>query len=56
MTDKTERISTSVDEEFKRHLRIEAAKRDMTMSELVRELLEKEFDYQGNPKTQLTAD
>jgi plasmid stability protein len=51
MADKDERVYASVDEEFKRKLRIEAAKRDMSMSQLVRQILEEEFDDSGNPRT-----
>lgn len=42
-----ERLTASVSPELKRKVRVEAAKRDMTMSEFVREVLESKF---GEPE------
>lgn len=39
-----QRIATSVDKETKQQFRVEAAKRDMDMSELLRELVEKHLE------------
>ena len=56
MTEKDERVSTSVNKEFKRALRVEAAKRDKTMSELVREILMENFEVEeGNGRMRTTA-
>jgi len=58
-----ERLATSVDEETKTDFRVEAAKRDMDMSELLRELVhdfleEEESEAEsGNSKRMMqTAD
>jgi predicted DNA binding CopG/RHH family protein len=56
MSQRDERVSTSVTPEFKQQIRMEAAKRGMTMSELVREVLEKEFaPAEGNQSRAPTA-
>lgn len=39
MPDKTEKLAVGLTEEEKKRFRIEAAKRDMSMSELAREVL-----------------
>ena len=51
---KEERVYASVSEDLKKEIRVEAAKRDMSMSELLREMLEDEFG-EGNRKTVATA-
>ena len=54
----TERLSTSISEERKQQIRLEAAKRGMTMSQLVREILEEEFsdiDPDGGDEGKLTT-
>jgi plasmid stability protein len=56
MADDKKRIGFDVPEELKREIRVEAAKRDMPMAELLREILQEEFDgTEGNPKTMPTA-
>lgn len=55
MSEKSERISTSVEDDFKKALRIEAAKREMSMSELVREILEENFDPQASDMGNLNS-
>jgi len=56
-----ERIQTSVSENVKTDFRVEAAKRDMDMSELLRELvhdfLDEQSEQEENPNTKTkTAD
>ena len=54
----TERLSTSISEERKQQIRLEAAKRGMTMSQLVREIREEEFsdiDPDGGDEGKLTT-
>lgn len=38
-----DRIAVTMDSELKKKIRVEAAKRDTTMAELTREILEEEF-------------
>lgn len=55
---KDDRIAVTMPEDLKRKIRIEAAKRDMSMAELAREILEEEF-CAGNPtgaRMMVTAD
>jgi len=58
MADDKKRIGFDVPEELKREIRVEAAKRDMHMSELLREILHEEFEVspEGNPETPMAAD
>jgi hypothetical protein len=51
MGEYTERVSTNVSPELKQRIRIEAAKRGMTMAEYVREVLRDELPEgdEGNP-------
>jgi HPt (histidine-containing phosphotransfer) domain-containing protein len=53
-----ERIQTSVCEDVKTDFRVEAAKRDMDMSELLRELihdfLDEQSEQEENPNTKTT--
>jgi len=56
MSENDERVYASVSEDMKTQIRVEAAKRDMSMSELLGEILEDEFDPEGNPKQPMTAD
>ena len=53
--ERTERIATSVDNELKQTIRVEAAQCGMSMSELVREILIEEFDDAGNSRTRTAA-
>lgn len=46
--DEKDRIAVTMDSELKKQIRIEAAKRDTSMAELAREILEEEFGT-GNP-------
>jgi len=51
MSDKTEKLGVGLTKEEKKQFRIEAAKRDMSMSELAREILLsrlEEIDEEGN--------
>ena len=45
---RTERLTVSVEQDFKQFLRIEAAKREMTMSELAYTILHEELDDPEN--------
>lgn len=59
MTERNERVSASVDEEFKQQLRVEAAKRGVSMSELIREILAENLEGDsgnGDPAMATTAD
>ena len=52
MSEKTEKLGVGLTKEEKKQFRIEAAKRDMSMSELAREILLSELegtDDEGNP-------
>ena len=51
---KDDRIQVTMPKELKREIRVEAAKRDVSMAELVREILEEEFGEVGN-RTMMTA-
>jgi len=62
--DRDEKLATNITEEKKRQFRVEAAKRDMNMSELLREIIDEFLDEsdsetesgdEKNPKTK-TAD
>ena len=56
MADDKERIGFDVPEELKREIRVEAAKRDMPMSELLRDILREEFEFpEGNSTTKIAA-
>ena len=57
MSDDKKRIGFDVPEELKREIRVEAAKRDMPMAELLREILREEFEVpsEGNPRTKIAA-
>jgi plasmid stability protein len=56
MTEKTEKLGVGLTEEEKQQIRVEAAKRGVSMSELVRQILldevldEREDDGDPNPK------
>jgi len=56
MTEKTEKLGVGLTEEEKQQIRVEAAKRGVSMSELVRQILldevldEREDDTDPNPK------
>jgi hypothetical protein len=57
MTDKTEKLGVGLTKEEKQRFRVEAAKRDMSMSELARRILLEELDEmdaEGNPNPPLT--
>jgi plasmid stability protein len=57
MSDITEKLGVGLTEEEKKQFRVEAAKRDMSMSELARQILLKELeelDGEGNPNPPLT--
>jgi len=53
MSDKTERIAISMDPELKQKIRVEAAKRDMSMAALARMILRGEFE--GNASRAMMA-
>jgi plasmid stability protein len=58
MTEKTEKLGVGLTEDEKKRFRVEAAKRDMSMSELAREILLEgleEMDDEGNPNPPLTT-
>ena len=56
MTEKTEKLGVGLTEEEKQQIRVEAAKRGVSMSELVRQILldevldEREDDADPNPR------
>jgi len=58
MTEKTEKLGVGLTKEEKQKFRVEAAKRDMSMSELARKILLDELELEetdeGNPNTPLT--
>ena len=55
MSEKTEKLGVNLTKEDKQKLRVEAAMRGMTMSELAREVILDELE--GNPKPMaMTAD
>ena len=61
MNEKTEKLGVGLTEEEKKRFRIEAAKRDMSMSELARMILLEELELseeggEGNWKAAPTAD
>jgi plasmid stability protein len=56
MSEETERVYATVSEDLKKKVRVKAAKRDMSMSELLGEILEEKFGSEGNPKSPMTAD
>lgn len=57
MSDKTEKLAVGLTEEEKKRFRVEAAKRDMSMSELAREvLLHEVLGSEGNRIVTATAD
>lgn len=57
MTEKTEKLAVGLTEEEKRRFRVEAAKRDISMSELAREILIDEvMGDTGNRMIPTTAD
>ena len=55
MSDK-ERIAVTMDRDMKQRIRVEAAKRDMSMAELAREILEEEFGPGNRKAMTVTAD
>lgn len=57
MSDKTEKLAVGLTEDEKKRFRVEAAKRDMSMSELAREVLVGEvLGAEGNRIVTATAD
>jgi len=58
MSDKTEKLGVGLTKEEKQKFRVEAAKRDMSMSELARKILLDELELEetdeGNPNPPLT--
>jgi len=50
MSEKTEKLGVGLTEEEKHKIRVEAAKRDMSMSELAREILLAELDIPKEPE------
>jgi plasmid stability protein len=57
MTEKTEKLGVGLTEEEKKKIRLEAARRDMSMSELARQILLEKLDEtgEGNP-TRMTPE
>jgi hypothetical protein len=49
MSEDPPRVYATVSEDLKREIRVEAAKRDMSMSQLLGKILEEEFGAEGNP-------
>jgi hypothetical protein len=57
MTDKTEKLGVGLTKQEKKQIRIEAAKREMSMSELARQIILdelEELEAEGNPNPPLT--
>ena len=54
MGDNQDRIAVTMDSELKKQIRVEAAKRDVSMAELARQILQEEFGT-GNRTTPSTA-
>lgn len=58
MTEKTEKLGVGLTKEEKQQIRVEAARRGVSMSELARQILLEEVlgeDAEGNPNLAVTA-